>query len=140
MPIRADLRHLYKCLEFREARRRAVLRSGDTCEQCGKPNRTRVESHYSGGLMWWRRGDGDLWRRCDRRLCEPPAEGRVRLVKVICTLAHLNHDPTNNSDGNTRLLCQWCHLNHDRFHHHLVRALRKDGRRPLLAFLDRMRA
>lgn len=33
--------------------------------------------------------------------------------KVILTVAHLNHDTTDNSDDNLRALCQRCHNRHD---------------------------
>ena len=36
---------------------------------------------------------------------------------VILTVAHLNHDRTNNWPGNLRLLCQRCHLAWDHKHH-----------------------
>ena len=36
---------------------------------------------------------------------------------VVLTVAHLDHQPENNEDGNLRALCQRCHLLHDREHH-----------------------
>jgi 5-methylcytosine-specific restriction endonuclease McrA len=32
---------------------------------------------------------------------------------VVLTIAHLDHDPTNNTWDNLRALCQRCHLRHD---------------------------
>ena len=32
---------------------------------------------------------------------------------VVLTVAHLDHDPTNNDPANLRALCQRCHLTHD---------------------------
>jgi len=33
--------------------------------------------------------------------------------RVMLTVAHLDHDTTNNDPGNLRALCQRCHLTHD---------------------------
>lgn len=37
--------------------------------------------------------------------------------KVILTVAHLNHDITDNRDENLAALCQRCHLRYDADHH-----------------------
>lgn len=33
--------------------------------------------------------------------------------KVVLTVAHIDHDTTNNADENLAALCQKCHLRHD---------------------------
>jgi len=35
-------------------------------------------------------------------------------TRVILTVAHLDHDESNNEPSNLKALCQRCHLNHDR--------------------------
>lgn len=40
-----------------------------------------------------------------------------KLVKIILTTAHLDHDPTHNDDSNLAALCQRCHLRHDARQH-----------------------
>ena len=42
-----------------------------------------------------------------------PASGK----RAIITTAHMDHDETNNSDGNLKALCAPCHLHYDRAHH-----------------------
>ena len=37
--------------------------------------------------------------------------------KVILTVAHLDHNPSNCDEGNLRAYCQRCHLNYDKHHH-----------------------
>jgi len=37
--------------------------------------------------------------------------------KVVLTVAHLDHDPTNNEPDNLRAMCQRCHLRLDREQH-----------------------
>jgi len=36
--------------------------------------------------------------------------------RVVLTIAHLDHDPTNNDPANLRALCQRCHNTHDSAH------------------------
>jgi len=72
----------------------------------------------------WRAGGLDL---------EVAIEIPERVIRVVCTMAHLDHDPANNAEENTRFLCQWCHLNYDKLHHKETRSMHKDQRRPLLA-------
>lgn len=43
--------------------------------------------------------------------------------RVVLTVAHLDHDTTNNHDDNLRALCQRCHLFHD-LEHHMANARR----------------
>ena len=35
------------------------------------------------------------------------------LTEIILTVAHLDHDKTNNRFSNLKALCQRCHLRHD---------------------------
>jgi len=41
----------------------------------------------------------------------------VTRSKVVLTVAHMDHDKSNNADGNLKALCQRCHLRHDLPHH-----------------------
>lgn len=40
-----------------------------------------------------------------------------RPVRVVLTVAHLDHDTTNNDPENLRAFCQRCHLRYDRALH-----------------------
>lgn len=46
-------------------------------------------------------------------------------TRIVITIAHLDHQPENNSPVNLRALCQRCHLGHDRPHHLAVRRARR---------------
>ncbi len=37
--------------------------------------------------------------------------------RVVLTVAHLDHDTTNNDPANLRAMCQRCHLTYDAAHH-----------------------
>lgn len=45
---------------------------------------------------------------------ERPGE---RLVRIVLTVAHLDHRPENCDAANLRALCQRCHLRYDHEHH-----------------------
>jgi hypothetical protein len=140
MPIRADLRHLYRTPEAIASKRRALERAGGRfedggrylggakCVQCGVPDRETIS-----------RGPAGIWLNAEWKWRTPLGEtirgafhGEVRRVWIILTVAHLDHNPRNNRDENRAALCQWCHLNYDKLHHKETRQARKDAARPLL--------
>lgn len=50
-------------------------------------------------------------------------------TKIVCTTAHLDHQPENCSDDNLRFWCQRCHLAYDAEHHQQTAyATRRRGR------------
>lgn len=71
---------------------------------------------------------------------DTPRSGYIYLIKVVLTLAHLNHTPGDDREENLKALCQRCHLNYDREYHRMRRAERKDKERPLLAEIERLQA
>jgi hypothetical protein len=77
--------------------RPAILkRAGNCCEFCGVKN-------------------GELVYRWPMRRASPFTF--PKLVKIVLTVAHLNHDITDNRPENLRALCQRCHLTHDKEQH-----------------------
>lgn len=139
MPIRREHRHLYRGPEYRARRERIREREGDACKFCRVPNGKlvgRYKSHpgccygVEDGVEYMA-GVGKTGRHRSHRSGVPD-----RVAKIVCTLAHLDHDPTNNAEENLAFLCQWCHLHHDQGQHQAnaraTRTLRKDAARPLL--------
>ncbi len=119
MPIRPDLRHHYRGPAWRATRARILERAGNRCERCGKPNGehlrvTRGGIWYDDAASGWRNDAGEL-----NALNYPAMTRRtVYVIRCVITIAHLDHNPENNADGNLAALCQHCHLKHDvRFHH-----------------------
>lgn len=149
MPIRPDLRKFYsRAAGWPEVRARILARAGGRfdergkylggakCERCGKPDRKWVLSACGGFWALQRRLHLSQcprggWRT--RTGTRKYSRMNARRTFVVLTVAHLNHNPRDNCDGNLRALCQSCHLNHDRLHHKDTRAARKDSNRPLLA-------
>ncbi len=136
MPIRPSQRHLYPPpREWRGLRARILARAGNACEcrgECGARH---------DGLICWAPNGATVWRfRYDDpgagwlEAWQPGAEGSptgelegldassVRFVRVVLTIAHLDHDPTHNDPENLRALCQRCHLRYDAAHHARTRA------------------
>jgi hypothetical protein len=80
--------------------RPAILeRVGHCCELCGAPNHKDVW-RYKGTIVW----------RYEKPLGWHPD---YRLVRIILTIAHVNHDVTDNRPENLRAWCQLCHNRHD---------------------------
>ncbi len=135
MPVRPEFRHLYRGRAWREIRERILARAERRCERCKVPDRTDV---VRAGGYWgpevigpWRSPDGTCGAQID-----DDAYARIRRVKIVITIAHLDQDPHNNAEANLVALCQWCHLRHDRRQHvenaSETRKTRKDAARPLL--------
>lgn len=69
-----------------------------------------VENKKSKIKRFWLTDAGDIKRM------EPFAvPGKTKEVKVILTIAHLDHDKENSevSDDRLRAWCQYCHLGYD---------------------------
>lgn len=91
MPIKPELRHLYP-KNWKEIRQQILKRANNRCEFCGVKNYSFV---VKAGTENW-------------QFPEP--------VKVVLTIAHLDHDPTHNDPENLRALCQRCHNRYDARH------------------------
>lgn len=131
MPIRPENRHHYQGPEWKEVRKAILARAKDACEFCGVENHVRIwrgrwfdgpqeVDVYLDGVDRIRRSDDGGWittltRLGDMTMPHPACHGWPE-VKIILTIAHLDHDPTNNDPGNLRALCQRCHNRHDAAH------------------------
>lgn len=118
MPIKPENKSLYP-KNWKEIVAKVRERSGNKCEwpgcECvngsdgvrypdGRFNRLdppfpEVDPHGT----WF---DRDFWE----------VDG-AKLIHVVLTTAHLDHDPTNNDLSNLRHWCQYHHLRYDAKHH-----------------------
>lgn len=130
MPIRPECRKLYPPRKVWRAIRAAVqARAGDKCEGCGVPNEE----------IGWRDRENKWHPYSTQDEFDELVPGRV--VQIICTVAHLDHDPRNNDgaevtgrvkplpDSNLRFWCQQCHNRHDRKYRGLNAAVTRDRKR-----------
>ncbi len=91
-----------------------LKRADNPCEFCGIEN-------YAIGYR-----DGDEFHIEDGEKYIPDSVHEKKLIKIVLTIAHLNHDTTDNDgmeyeadtmplwSSNLAALCQKCHNNHDR--------------------------
>src|SRR4030042_6870062 len=101
MPIKPENRKLYpRTKEWKEIRAGILGRARDRCEFCGVKN-------YAVG---YRDDDGEFH--------EEPVQCcyDAGVFQIILTIAHLDHNPENNSEDNLRALCQRCHNRYDASH------------------------
>ena len=100
-----------------EIRPRILKRAANCCERCGVENYKIVSSFKQKGRTIWRPLNLGEWYEN-----EMPKQ-----VKVVLTVAHLDHDETNHAVKDDRLaaMCQLCHLNYDRAEKSKRRAAKK---------------
>jgi hypothetical protein len=104
VPIRPENRSRYPA-DWSLIRKRILERAGDRCEgspaypDCRAPN------------GWYR------------------VKGGEALVRIVLTIAHLDHIPENCDESNLRAWCQRCHLTYDAAEHaKTARRTRRAGR------------
>src|SRR5690606_32360440 len=114
MPIRAERLALYpggsiKSPEWRAIRKRIGERSGWRCETCGAPHMTTVARCAYGrrdAYMIVDTGEGfDAETGLKMATMKLSAFGAYRVLKIVLTVAHLNHDETDNREANLAHLC-----------------------------------
>lgn len=100
-----------------EIRPRILMRAGHNCEICGLGNGQTV---WSVELYVRRRGTGrygyqNIWfsNKNDAARCQNSHD--IKIVVVVLTVAHLDHDEENHDVKDDRLaaMCQMCHLKYD---------------------------
>lgn len=107
-----------------EIRPAILKRSNNCCENCGVDNYAVV--YWDKEFKEWERacgnihadaaGNGDCSYKEARMLADHWNEsaGYKVWIVIVLTIAHLNHDVTDNRLENLAALCQRCHNNHDK--------------------------
>ena len=94
MPIKPENKSRYPS-NWKEIRAQILERANNKCEFCGAENHSIVYREVK-----------------DRLGLDDPKK-----VKIVLTIAHLDHVPENCDPSNLRALCQRCHLRYDAKHH-----------------------
>jgi len=103
MPIRPENKDRYP-ENWPEIRERILARAGNRCEEEG----CRVPNHAVG------------YRDQDGTFHEGRSPGR-KIIRIVLTIAHLDHNPENCADDNLRAWCQLHHNRYDRQHRNQTR-------------------
>lgn len=125
MPIKLENKKLYPA-NWPEIRERIRQRADNRCEKCGVYNHA---VGYRDDQGFFKRDDGNIYHFQAGYGAFPYSEAKeiasflndeeeddVKWIVIVCTVAHLDHNPENNSDDNLAFLCQKCHNNYDRPH------------------------
>lgn len=98
-----------------EIRPIVLLRAKNCCEECGAIDRSvyiiqeneRIFLEPSKEMSHFYICPDGMKRMIGRT-------GIWTLKRIILTIAHMDHDTTNNDFNNLKALCQKCHLNYDK--------------------------
>ena len=94
------------------------LRTNNACAQCRAPNGETIVRDDERKVYVLPHGETFDARTGAFVGYTRGSELDGRSVRVVLTVAHLDHDETNNADDNLAALCQKCHLAHDRDDNH----------------------
>lgn len=121
MPIKPENRARYPA-DWKQIRERILRRANWQCEHPGCRARHGVTGYWHEGRFRplpdaaWDAG----YRVGDVIACSTGE--RLRVIKIVLTIAHLDHQPENCADDNLRAWCQRHHLAYDAQHHAITRA------------------
>lgn len=138
MPIKPENRDRYPS-NWKEIRATVLERSGHKCEKCKAENHTRV-CRGAGD-------DADTYMTCEAEVFDADTGeylGQKRMsdyhvgkmVDIVLTIAHLDHQPENCDMDNLRAWCQRCHLRYDAEHHARNAAITRRSRKAIGDLFD----
>jgi len=105
--------------EWKKIRERILKRAGNCCERCGVKNKSILWSVKFKSLGRWLPSKWHtIWVSSYADAIRITFAFRVtdiKDIKVVLTIAHLDHDEENWDVKDDRLAawCQFCHLNYD---------------------------
>lgn len=116
--------------DWKERVKRILERAENKCEKCGLENGSIVYSvRYQGKSKWYEtfeEADSQpktIETKRNKKTGKVEAIPNPKPVRIVLTIAHLDHDETNWSvaDGRLMAMCQKCHLTYDGYEKHLRR-------------------
>lgn len=115
-----------------EIRPAIIAREGNKCKFCNVPNgKAILRGHYSG-IEVYQDDDGNIYNAANSDVLGSAYVGDVcndpykQAIVVVLTIAHLDHDVSNNDHSNLAALCQRCHNRHDKEHRGASRVKNKE--------------
>jgi hypothetical protein len=131
MPIRPEMRDKYP-KDWPAISKRIRERAGQRCEctgqcksaheggRCNAPNGAIIKRGETDPAHW------EVHHGCS--LCLG-GDDECHPIKVILTVAHLNHEPSDVRDENLLAACQRCHLRYDSATHRVNAAATRNRNR-----------
>jgi len=104
MPIKAENKDKYP-KNWKWYRAAILHRARNRCEACGVQDQAIGIRDDEGAFHDWE----DCYLSGS-----PDCDIDIKAIKIVLTVAHLDHDPANNEFSNLKALCQKCHFGHDR--------------------------
>lgn len=138
MPIRPENKHRYPP-DWKQIRERILARADNRCEKCKVLNRTRIARGGGDDAGTYMTDDAEVFNaETGEHLgqCRMSDYHVDRMVDIVLTIAHLDHQPENCADDNLRAWCQMHHLRHDQQHHAASRAINRRTAGGQLQLLD----
>lgn len=100
-----------------EIRPAIIERAKNRCEFCSVENYKLIIRGTWNGVECYQDEDGFIYNANTSEYIGGDYLGEVhptnKLVKIVLTVAHLDHDVNNNDHSNLKALCQRCHNRHD---------------------------
>jgi len=124
MPIKKENKHLYPD-NWQEIRKEILFRAKNKCEFCGVANhrigfRNELGQFVPVNKRTYSRNQYISVIGSDNKV------RRVKLMMIVLTIMHLDHNPGNNDRTNLKAGCQKCHNNYDKEHR---AETRKEGKK-----------
>lgn len=119
MPIKPENRARYP-KDWKQIRESILARAENRCEFCKVLNRTRIARGAGDDFGTYMTDAADVF--CHETgqhfgQCRMSDYDVLRMVDIVLTIAHLDHQPEHNDPSNLKALCQKCHLSYDAKHH-----------------------
>lgn len=122
MPIKKENRDRYP-KNWKEIREKVLKRAKNRCEFCG------VKNHAVGYRDW----DGVFHYYEEKDKKDEEMYGVIYhshpYIKIVLTIAHLDHTPENCDLSNLRALCQKCHNKYDAKHRAQTRRATRESKK-----------
>jgi len=100
-----------------EIRPAVLLRADNRCEFCGVDNYAVILRGHWAGREVYQDESGYIYDAKTGEYLGGDYVGEVsktnKFIKVVLTIAHLDHDVNNNDMSNLKALCQCCHNRYD---------------------------
>jgi 5-methylcytosine-specific restriction endonuclease McrA len=139
MPIKPENKGRYPA-NWKQIRAEILMRAEDKCEKCKAQNGDIIVRGIGRDAGTYMTLDADVFDAetgaylGQWRMSEYECNGNG--VKIVLTIAHLDHTPENCAPENLRAWCQRCHLAYDAEHHRQNAAKTRRERKAVADLFD----